>query len=103
MPCINHENQKPVEEDINNIEAEEGPYKTCNFSRWSDTQFEDGTCSFSFLKLCKSEEEKAKGKEMERMNLLNCLKLEMKKESKNKDNEEVCENPFTVTNTEVAS
>lgn len=58
--------------------APEGADKSCNFSRWSDTQFEDGTCSLSFLKLCKTEEERTRMKELERIKLENILKQQVK-------------------------
>uniref|UniRef100_A0A7S3J6V2 Uncharacterized protein n=1 Tax=Euplotes harpa TaxID=151035 RepID=A0A7S3J6V2_9SPIT len=68
---------------------DENPFKTNNFSRWSDTQFEDGTCSLNFLKLCKSQEEKSKYLELERIKLQNLLKLEVQNSKNN------AENPFT--------
>lgn len=95
MPTISIEPPKIEDEDNKVTENEENPYKTENFSRWSDTQFEDGTCSLSFLKLCKNEEEKAKYLEMERIKLQNLLKLEIQKKSAQNN-----DNPFSVSKQE---
>ena len=101
LPSIDAENSKCVADSgNNNQDQDDGPYKTSNFSRWSDTQFEDGTCSLSFLKLWKTEEEKIKMKELERAKLLNRLKIEMNLSKQIKDEEEVCENPFVVSKQE---
>jgi serine/threonine protein kinase len=75
-PSIGPDTVKANDEDQKNNQEDEA-FKTSNFSRWSDTQFDDGTCSLSFLKLWKTEEERAKLKELERLKLQNLLKLEI--------------------------
>ena len=96
--ALNEENKNSG----NNPEQEDGPYKTWNFSRWSDTNIEDGTSSLSFLKMWKTEEEKAKMREAERLKLLTYLKQEIKKKSNPEWTKEMVENPFKISKEEIS-
>lgn len=73
-PSVINSVDKANMEDDKAEENEDNAYKTNNFSRWSDTQFDEGTCSLSFLKLCKTEEEKARMMQLERLKLEKLLR-----------------------------
>ena len=92
LPNISKKISKLAEDDTKNNDNEDNAYKTSNFSRWSDTQFDEGTCSLSFLKLCKTEEERAKMLEQERIKLQNLLKQEIQKKTQPPE-----ENPFAIS------
>lgn len=92
LPNISKSISKVAEDDSRHNDNEDNAYKTSNFSRWSDTQFDDGTCSLSFLKLWKTEEERAKKLEQERIKLQMLLKQEIQKKTQQTD-----ENPFAIS------
>ena len=95
VPTIHWVNEPPQDNE-GKTNKDDNPLKTWNFSRWSDTQLEDGTCSMSFLKLCKNDEEKKKYMEQERIKLQNLLKQEIMKKNSNKESE----NPFAINKNE---
>ena len=96
LPTVSIDVGKDREEDHQPGDNEDNGYKTSNFSRWSDTQLDDGTCSLSFLKLCKTEEERTRLLEMERIKLQNLLKSEIKRKA-----EQVDANPFVASTHDV--
>jgi len=83
-PSVINSVDKANMEDDKAEENEDNAYKTNNFSRWSDTQFDEGTCSLSFLKLCKTEEEKARMMQLERLKLEKLLRWEIQKKEDDK-------------------
>lgn len=50
-PSTNADVEDNINEDYKANDNDDNAFKTSNFSRWSDTQIDDGTCSLAFLKL----------------------------------------------------